>query len=117
MYHVTNALWEHAWSNPMEMKPTYVDITFGSMTLWRLLQGSIYIKVTSKKVFFTFVHLDITTTCANRYVVALLRLRFRLSGEVRLMLTFTFVFVLLVKVNKVFGVRHERDQCSFAPLL
>jgi hypothetical protein len=87
----------------MEMKPTHVDIAFGSMTLWRLLQVSIYIKVTSKKVGFTFVYLDVTTICANRYVAALLRLSFRLSGEVRLMLTFTFVFVLLVKVNKVFG--------------
>jgi hypothetical protein len=49
----------------MEMKPTHVDIAFGSMTLWRLLQVSIYIKVTSKKVVFTFVRLDVATTCAN----------------------------------------------------
>ena len=101
IYHVTNALQDHAWPNSMEIKLVHVDIAF-SMIFWRLLQAPKYINVIMK-VVLTFAYLDVSTTCADIHVVALLRLSFRLSDEVGLRLTFPFVLALLVKVNKVFG--------------
>jgi len=80
-------------------KLVHVGIT--NMSLWRFVQVSKYIKII-KKVILTLVHLD-ACTCTDDPVIAFLRLSFRLSEEVGLMLTFSFVLALLVKVNKVLG--------------
>jgi hypothetical protein len=99
----TNALQEHGQTLHR------IDVIF-----WRLLQVPKNIKVI-KKVFPTSDLTEVLIICVDNYTIALLR--FRLSDEVGLMLTFPFIFSLLVKVNEVFGVRHLRDQCPFAPHL
>ena len=76
-----------------------VHVGIANMTLSRLLEVSKYIKVI-KKVVLTFVRLD-ASICTDDPVVVPLRLNFRLSEKVRLMLIFSFVLSLSVKVNEV----------------
>jgi hypothetical protein len=70
------------------------------MIFWRLLHVPKNIHVI-EKVFLTFVHMDVFIICVNDYVITLLR--FRLSVEVGLMLTFPLILALLVEVNELYG--------------
>jgi hypothetical protein len=86
------------------------------MIFWGLLQVPKNI-IVIKEVIVIVVHLDVFAFpfCVNNLVIALFRLGFRHSGEVRLMLTFTFVLASLVKVNQVLGGAAGAGPMSLCP--